>query len=573
MGSDVNKNLGAPEGAIERPFCRQTCAITCKARKRSAVPDTWCESQSGTVTKSKHIALVRRFLQLTLAVLLVYTLADPTARELHSLTWRLLFHIPGEHTFVQGQPPGCTIFVVPNVRFTDEYRNWIIENASSSPEAYLLASHSVCHSPDLPPPNSWRDSPYVGWAACKYAVDAQIAARLSVRDDATTAALSPEIQRQIADARTVIQFAQEEHPGNGALWLADAALHWAEHDRQATLASLRTAASKNDWDYGTDAHMHAIELLRHLGFSRLDAASEPYWTVMLPLRLRNSAADALNDMMADAADQNDDAAFENLATLRRDLQRVDQRIPEAKNALRRIVPYCGISSLNEAMARRLGAEIPDDATIAAAERKAIAARVAHDFLTANLPPQLAGDLLDANDHENLQTTLNVTSSITVVTLIARLGGMLSLIFLAFVIAGLLFELPYITRQNGFVIRTITLSSYSSRFWLANCFIVAVASLAIYSAFDSSIQELGMRCSLDRTWFTPERMNPLSAMSFAVLGATVRLITYILPRLSKIYTCILWSLPCLYLELIAVTAHWREHTVNLITENRLGIPPA
>jgi hypothetical protein len=57
------------------------------------------------------------FLLCITAIALVGSLLDPDVRELHILTFRLLFHLQGD-TWVQGQPGGCDVYPVPNVQIS-----------------------------------------------------------------------------------------------------------------------------------------------------------------------------------------------------------------------------------------------------------------------------------------------------------------------------------------------------------------------------------------------------------------------------------------------------------------------
>ena len=69
---------------------------------------------------------------------------------------RLLFHIKDANTFVQGQPRGCVIYVVPNVQFRDQYLRRLRADAATSPDAYLLARHCPRSDIEIPPVERWR---------------------------------------------------------------------------------------------------------------------------------------------------------------------------------------------------------------------------------------------------------------------------------------------------------------------------------------------------------------------------------------------------------------------------------
>lgn len=82
-----------------------------------------------------HLARAALVLTLTASLLI------PESREFQVLTFRLLLRLPGIRTVVQGQPAGCVVHIVPNVQFTERFRQQCAANAAVSPDDFLLARH------------------------------------------------------------------------------------------------------------------------------------------------------------------------------------------------------------------------------------------------------------------------------------------------------------------------------------------------------------------------------------------------------------------------------------------------
>ena len=540
-------------------------------RQKPAVPDTWCAPQSGTVTKSKHIALVRRFLQLTLAVLLVYTLTDPAARELNALTWRLFLRIPGEHTVVRGEPGGV-LFVVPGVHFTDEYHRWLYDCASSSPDAYLLASHSVSRRPACPPVERWKSSPYVGWAACKLASNATSSASSHLEYEPEDVPLPAELQQQIKDAVTLVHQAQALEPTNGALWLAEANLCFVQGQRDAGLAALHDAAVRPDWDYGIKADLRAIDAVQAEGIPLVDVLSA-LWTVSPPIQLRRHANEALLALMTEAVNQNNDAQFEELATLIRDLQRADRRMPEVRNPLFELPSTGSGGELLDAMAQRLGIAIPVNEFETRRERAALSPRVYSRFLHAKLPEQLAKELLQARADEESKLERGSYASGHYAAVKASIGGLLSLELLACFLAGLLLELPFMLRPKSFLLTTVSLRTHRWGFWCVLLLATAGATIAFFSAHYAILKPVGVRCCTNDALLTPFQEILLSAAGIALLWSIARVMVEGHRVLPFLYNSGLWLIGIAYCAAVAYGGLAREHTVQVIYETILGIPPA
>ena len=348
---------------------------------------------------------VLRLLQLLLTASVVATLALPITRELHVLTTRLLLRIPGQRTFIQGQPPGCMVAMIPNVQFTDAHKAWLRANAAALPDAYVIAVHSARsfwqHSCDPPPespePYCWQGHPHAGWAALRMTGGIVVQARVAeegITGDSWAATTAWD--RRIDDAMVVTKHAQEMHPANGAMWVAEAALCFAQGRDEPALTALRVAAEKPDWaSYDAAAFEYVVDLFRSQGLPRLDAMLYAYsgdaW--VSALRAAGYARRQLHRLMAEATSHHDEAKIRALAGLLRSLHAGAWRAPYMKNVFRALPSLCDDTDLLVLMAEQGGLQIPGDEQMTYEERQAFRKNLLRGYLHRHLHPQLAGELL------------------------------------------------------------------------------------------------------------------------------------------------------------------------------------
>jgi hypothetical protein len=137
-----------------------------------------------------------------------------------------------------------------------------------------------------------------------------------------------------AKNEAVIAQAQREHPENGALWLAQAALQLEAHRDEDAYRSLMTAASKPNWN------ARAVETIRYLadlgeraGLPRLDAVSQ---AKLLRIRLVLLMADvkrALASRLREAAVSSDIDGFRRWFSILEELREAKWETRQVSNLL------------------------------------------------------------------------------------------------------------------------------------------------------------------------------------------------------------------------------------------------
>lgn len=308
-----------------------------------------------------------------LAVLLAL-LVIPGTREVLVLDLRILTQAQGK-TVAQGQPPSCSIYIIPNTEFSPGYQAALRAKSSESPDAYALAcATGSCKEIKPPSPELWLNHPLAIWGAFR------LAAVVEDRSHHGTNFLtSPSPYLPIAGE--TIGLLRRTFPTNGALALAQASLLFSKGDDTAALAALREAAALRIWQSGMDqAFQHHVALFRAAGLSALDSAIEasqqggdtPGLLVCQDIRHH------LNHLMRLAVEAGDDEQFRKLFRLVKDLQLPHWHGEGMRNYFRGFRPS---DDLTMAMAKRLGREIPEWGsgasfdTIRGAESKAL-----EDFL-------------------------------------------------------------------------------------------------------------------------------------------------------------------------------------------------
>jgi hypothetical protein len=183
-----------------------------------------------------------------------------SAREAQSLCFRLLLHLKGD-TFVQGQPPGCVIYTIPNVQFTDKYKQKLRTHSKDSLNAFALAmagGNWLTLEPPSPEP-SWINHPLLQWAALRLT-------SIAIDSQQTNSGY-------LKIAHDTVRLAQTTNPTNGALLLADACLDFKDQNDATAMVALETAATKRYWDATSAESFNYLSLLLETaGLSKLDAA-------------------------------------------------------------------------------------------------------------------------------------------------------------------------------------------------------------------------------------------------------------------------------------------------------------
>jgi len=312
------------------------------------MPEDVAKPESGTPEDGarRWRAILKRigYVRLALAAALLVTLAVPATREMHILTFRLLFRIPGPNTNVQGQPEGCRILVIPNLEFHEEYEEVRQRESQLGPEEYLLAL--TCRRwrpPPVPPPvEKWRGEDDLLLLSALWGTEAV---------PFTTEKLD---RRPVL---ALVKEAQDRFPTNGYLWLAEARLHHAQGDRGKALSALREAAKRPAGPMVTPASEdRAHEILVKAGLSHLDASLQAVYRRYGTSCVASGASGDIADQIADAISQDDRDRVLALLRVADQLRKARFRPSPALN------PFDHTLTLNheigEAAAQQLGRKLP-----------------------------------------------------------------------------------------------------------------------------------------------------------------------------------------------------------------------
>ena len=265
----------------------------------------------------------------------------PNTRELHILSVRLMLHWRGK-TYVQGQPPGCTTYIIPNVQFTETFQKELQNHSADSPEKYILAS-SVGNWLELPPPTAraWSDHPLLDWAAFRMTWLAS--SKTAVRASNSSIPTMTDTNFDAGIARGLVLQAEKADSTNGALWLAEAVLDFGVTNTSRALSNLRIAVEKGHWSsHGETSFDYLASLYYQAGLSKLDAAiaageasSDTAILVLCRQIQRN-----LVQLLQQSAEMEDDRHFSEVLKLFDDLRDKNwehDNIPR-RNILRSFVP-------------------------------------------------------------------------------------------------------------------------------------------------------------------------------------------------------------------------------------------
>jgi len=326
-----------------------------------------------------------------LGLLLLATLLFPATREAHVLTVRLLFHLNGK-TIVQGQPSGCTIYVVPNVKFSDGYIAELRARSGRSLDDYALALGDLRHAGlEVPPIDAaWTNHPLMNWAAFQLTRNVILSAR-SVSDTNGVVTNLAAIQLEVDLARKAVHVARSASPTNGAWWLLEAGLNFIEDQPEKALANLREAAVRPVWDASlAPTKRYLVEIFRRGGLSELDAIIEGgnltpdhAW-----IFTRQELSRSLGRQFVAAIEQTNESrlveVFSTLVELRKGCWSEVGRT--LLNGLRFYDPY---DSMVNAMAQRLGLPAVPEFTFESREmRRRILQETEAKFLSLYISPKI-----------------------------------------------------------------------------------------------------------------------------------------------------------------------------------------
>jgi hypothetical protein len=485
---------------------------------------------------------------LPFGLLLLASLLITETRELQVCTFRLLFRLQGTQTFVLGQPSGCVVTIVPNVNFTESFCQACLAAATDSPDAYLLARY--CHPAvkRVPPAAAWQGHPLLEWGAME--IVCQLTTPDPEPDGRPGNVRGIPSKESIDRAAEIVHLAQASRPENGALWMAEAFLHFERGADEAGLSALTTAAQKPEWDsVSSTVFFHTRRLLEEQGMPRVDAstaAHSPFWLGSF-LSAGSSNATHLARLIAEAVAQEDHEKMASLLTLWSDLTRGKPPPYQWK----RFPPMRWRSDIiQEAVAERLGRELPDSG-VEWQQRQALETNLLLEYFTAQVGGELSRELLgDERLPPEVEAAAQFRSreqnAILVGALRSSVGGMLTLLLMAMVFSMFLLEVPFLQLP-----RDATLAGCRRWFWLVLVLAGVVSAVLLFSAIHAVVQPVGLRVgpSKDPIWD-----NIAFASLLAVLLLVMRLVLLKRSSLVRIGWVILLLL---YFSALGTTAYTRH----------------
>ncbi len=395
-----------------------------------------------------------RYTQLGILAIVVFTLIWPITREMHILNLRLLFGISGENTVVTGQVPGGPIEPIPQVQFTDEYLAKLQANSAQSPESYILAFHTTIDNLPKPDLQSWKNHRHADWAAFEYLYELTRSIRKNDPDMVGNWQL-PRGTRddRINECKAITLFAQNVHPDNGALWIAEAALHFARGANDKALEALSVAGSKPKWHSGcAEVYTDTVEHFKGAGLYEFDANILCYNYGCISYFYAPcvvSYADAqLCSLISNAVELDDEVTVRNLCTILLQLQAAAWHRPVFRNCFHVLPSNGNVTGFVKAVAKAQGIEWPDVEKMEYEHEQAWREGLLTSYFTRVLDTETA-EILMERDAE-YSHTFRVDSPIQGQCYSAHKAGCVSLGLFAVAISALLLETPFKLRSKPYL---------------------------------------------------------------------------------------------------------------------------
>ncbi|MEI6196437.1 MAG: hypothetical protein WCS42_19125, partial [Verrucomicrobiota bacterium] len=410
-----------------------------------------------------------------------------STREAHVLCVRLLLHLKG-NTFVQGSPPGCIIYTIPNVQFTEKYRLLLRDRSTNSLDDFVRATAGGGYFDVTSPAPSliWSNHTLLEWAALRMAwVSCQQYADLNPTNLPATNAIALAAMK---NARHAIQIAQTTYLTNGALWVAEAAVCFTERKDQAGLEALQIAVTNLNWSADSaNAYSKIAELFENAGLSKLDAANEA--NNQLPdgaaLSIQGNCMRAIHRLMIAAIQDKDEHRFSMLLKLLVNLRRAtwSDKGDIIHNSFRR---FFGDDDLVKAMAKQLGRNpLPESDNATYEIRRQMRSQIFQDYI--NLYADQKTVAIFQTQGEDFATEKSLRSEIRELRwrammwpwIFSTISGVLSLLALSLFVIALLFEIVLLTLRKF----SCQLGKLPKRrvFWIIASW-VSIACTAVFANF-------------------------------------------------------------------------------------------
>ncbi len=470
---------------------------------------------------------------------------------------RLLLYLRS-NTFVQGQPPGCVVYTVPNIRFTEQYEEELKRNSARAPDYYVRAMSAGGYS-GIEPPSSqeWANHPLLLWGAfSQQRFGSQETERRTQVD---------EVREQVASE--LIKIAQSKYPKNGVLWLAEASSAFQASDGDRALDALEIASEKTNW---VADHKHSTFYIKSLfersGFSKLDAAIEANNLApdIAVLTIVGNIKRGLETRMTAAVEADDREAFKKYLALWQKLGGTPWAEEYVLNRFR--ILSLG-DSLLKAMASSLGKEIPDFNAASYEERSKIKDEVTLTYLSERLGPAAAKSLLlrsrearELIDADRTARSENQDRKMLLYGAYASLSGGLSLFALAGlgIFGFLLLAVPATAAFYG---------KWPNRLWPWLLLVTSVTTSTVLFAsvmIAMGLEEIGLRMEPKEPILNAQQSAWLSAFGLSILVLiAILLLRRLLGEKAKKTSVLFFGyfLCYSYLILIVLSAFFRAEVVE------------
>ncbi len=492
--------------------------------------------------------------------LLLASLIHPGTRELHLLLVRLYCRIPGPQTYVHGQPPGCTLYVIPTVKFNENTERRILAESNRSVDTFALA-HVVNHNyTSLPSAETCSGHPLLPWVAVRGADLAYWQAWRSEANAETQPSVedNPRPPVSLDEALKIIRMAQVNEPENGLLWLAESVVHFADGSDEPAFQAIREAANKKL----SNDHVHTLfpclrDLLVQHGFPQFDASWSTHLVAWDPPGqfCRRHVREELLDRVAWAVGNKDDARLVELSS---------HLIALYEGWARQSVffgrPIDPDESVITAMILRLEHQTPDQKA-GSAVRKQAKEEVFYQYLaryaSADLSSRLR-ELVDSDQTGRLRMPGPSGSEVHHLINTALLSSAASEIAFLLMSLGLATLIAHtslgLIRNQGMLHQGRVASRW---FWPAMLVTAVLMTGAIFNALDLTLQPVGLRVTDRESSPSPTQSNLGAAIAFAACLLLVQFVSTKIPRLYRTSVAIML---CIWLILVATAAWLREDTI-------------
>ncbi len=512
-----------------------------------------------------------RLLWVVFCIPILASLLMPAAREMHGMCLRMLFQLRGE-TMVQGQPPGCVIYTVPNVVFTEEHQAELRKTSATSPDNYALASSFGDYSKlEAPPVSTWTNHALLKWGALQLAwIAIQESERTNenrLTNESATALREVVLQ--------LVRHAQSVDPTNGAHWLAEAALQFAAKDDVAALTSLRSAASNKVWQADTEnTFTHMTRLFVEAGFSKLDAAavannlSPTTYAMTLQTPIRRNMARLMESAVRERDDEEFNRLFQLLVSLRQ------ARWDEKNHMFDQSLPLFHLTDeLVDAMAVRVGTTMPavlgPDEPDTSDARRRLRQQVFQNFLDRYDDAQTVARYRGQSDSNDVIKSLrrelsrSHTRSLGYSWAMSTVAGMVAVLMLALLAVFILTELPFLWLRKGR--EAFGCWPRNWKFWLT---VIAAVALGTFVFTEAQLAMglhsiVGFRIDPEPEGMSAESVSLATALFLCVTWFAVLLSARKLSKKPMNSWLVIAGIAATYCTLTIVAGLLREQTVELI----------